>query len=289
MQFLADEPGKNWDLEWAALKAPVAQLFSRKRPRTLYQLWHRCYFEDLWQLIGERAGGDARFLEVGAGRGTTSMYLSSQGCDVTMVDLSSEGFRVAVRNFAHEDLKLPTMVVADARCSELPGGSFDCIYSIGLLEHFADPRPALSETLRLLKPGGLHFGVIIPNRPARIVWLVSLLFAPWRLPRLLLSANLRNLLRRMLGRKAGTGEPPVLRTDLDGEAYVSILREMGVSEAWSCPYNSYHSVFGDGWIERWIVLPLYQLHNAAKRTAGLRPAMRTIPSLASCHLLVFRK
>ena len=56
------------------------------------------------------------------------------------------------------------MLRADARDTRLPAESYDCIYSVGLLEHFEDPKPLLEEAVRLLRPGGLHFAVIVSGR-----------------------------------------------------------------------------------------------------------------------------
>src|ERR1700730_12524060 len=92
------------------------------------------------------------------------MYPTSTGCDVTMLDRSSAGFKVARANFTAEGLRLPEFVQADAQQTGLPSESYDCIVSIGLLEHFEDPRPVLAESLRLLRPGGLQFAVVIPER-----------------------------------------------------------------------------------------------------------------------------
>src|SRR5262249_14202679 len=71
-----------WDRAWKNLADddPAAVVvFTRGRPRTVRQLYQRAYFEDLWALMGGRAKG-ARYLELGCGRGTTSMYLASRGC-----------------------------------------------------------------------------------------------------------------------------------------------------------------------------------------------------------------
>ena len=43
---------------------------------------------------------------------------------------------------------------ADVRKTGLLAESFDVIFSQGLLEHFPDPQPVLTEMNRLLKPGG---------------------------------------------------------------------------------------------------------------------------------------
>jgi SAM-dependent methyltransferase len=38
------------------------------------------------------------------------------------------------------------------------------VISGGLLEHFDDPRPALAEMIRILKPGGAIFATVVPRR-----------------------------------------------------------------------------------------------------------------------------
>ena len=135
------DPGK-WDNIWKSIDVEKKQLYSEGPPRNITQLAHRGYFEDLCYYMGNRAYS-ARYLEVGAGRGTTAMYLSKQECDVTMLDLSPEGFRMAEANFKRHGIKLPAMIIADAQNTGLPDCSFDCVYSIGLLEHFIDPLPLL--------------------------------------------------------------------------------------------------------------------------------------------------
>ena len=47
----------------------------------------------------ERGAATARYLEFGSGRGTTSMYLASRKCPVTMVDLSPERISVGANQF----------------------------------------------------------------------------------------------------------------------------------------------------------------------------------------------
>ncbi len=67
-------------------------------------------------------------------------------------------------------------VVADVRQIPFAAGTFDAIYSMGTIEHFAESEEAVVELARLLKPGGrLILGV--PNRhdPFLRPWLVALL------------------------------------------------------------------------------------------------------------------
>src|SRR6185312_8323634 len=90
-------------------------------------------------------------------------------------------FEVAKVNFAEEGLTLPKLVHGDARDTHLLSEDYDCVFSIGLLEHFEDPRPVLIESARLLRPGGLHFAVIMPERSTSIRNLAFALFRPWSL------------------------------------------------------------------------------------------------------------
>jgi SAM-dependent methyltransferase len=178
-----------WDTAWLPDRI---QKFTRGTPRNIHAFRHRCYFEDLWPLI-ERSGGRGRYLEIGAGRGTTSMYLASRGCDVTLLDYSPTGLEVARRNFAREGLPAPHTIVADARRTGLPEAAYDCVYSIGLFEHIDNPRPVLDEILRVLKPSGYLFTVVIPQLPASVAYLAYGLFAPWRLMPLLLPRPVKSL------------------------------------------------------------------------------------------------
>jgi S-adenosylmethionine decarboxylase len=52
---------------------------------------------------------------------------------------------------------------ADVRALPFQDGSFDAIYSMGTIEHFAETEQAVGELLRVLKPGGRAI-VGVPNR-----------------------------------------------------------------------------------------------------------------------------
>jgi ubiquinone/menaquinone biosynthesis C-methylase UbiE len=283
-----DSNGSEWDTGWASLERPMVQLYTRASPQTIHEFWQRCYFEDLWARMGS-AAPRAQYLELGAGRGTTSMYLASRGCDVTMVDLSSAGFKVAQANFAREGLRLPTLVQADARQTDLPPASFDCIFNIGLLEHFADPRPVLAESVRLLRPGGLQFAVVIPDRPTSARYLAHALFCPWLLAYELMPESLREGWRKLRGRSPAGPKSEVLRTAYTRPEYVGMLDGLDVVDARCVPYNPYHPVYDRAFLEAKIVIPLYRAHRAIKRRFIRDFGMATAPALASCDLLTFRK
>ncbi len=52
--------------------------------------------------------------------------------------------------------------VADATRLPFPDATFDYVFNSHLLEHLPDPRAAIREWLRLLKPGG-HLAMVIPD------------------------------------------------------------------------------------------------------------------------------
>lgn len=286
-QTIQDNGGE-WDSSWASLEGHMLQLFTRGAPGTMHQLWQRCYFEDLWGLMGRQASS-AKYLEIGAGRGTTSMYLASKGCDVTMLDLAPAGFKVAASNFAREGLKIPQMIQADARDTRLPAESYDCIFSIGLLEHFEDPRPVLKETVRLLKPGGLQFAVIIPERPASVKYLAHGVFCPWVLAHELMPESLRAVVQKWRGRPEPRQTNEVLRTNYRREDYVRMLESLEIDQVRCIPYNAYHPVYSRPALEAGVAIPMYRTHRALKRVYARYPLMATAGALASCDLLTFRK
>src|SRR5262249_60985816 len=70
-----------------------------------------------------------------------------------LVGQSAQAFGVKIRP-----------VLADVTCMGFADQSFDLILSGGLLEHFDDPKPALAEMVRILKPGGALFAAVVPRK-----------------------------------------------------------------------------------------------------------------------------
>ena len=278
---------EEWDSIWHGYKEGEAprsapQLFVRGEPKNLLQFWQRCYFEDLERMCPQRDG--ARYLELGSGRGTLSMYLTSTGAtDVTMVDLSPAAFELARVNFAREGLRLPEFVVANAEQTHLPSSSYDCIYNVGLLEHFEDPGPVIRETFRLLKPGGFTFQPIVPSLQLKKSLLCMALFKPISLP--------KQLLRMLGGKGPATREEKMVRTEMDRAGYLRLAQEAGFVDCACIPYNPYWKVNRDGWFEDHVTLPLYAMHHAMKRKLSGRgkPLLKTSRAFEFCYLLVGRK
>jgi SAM-dependent methyltransferase len=103
-----------------------------------------------------------RVLEIGGAPGRYLAYLHRRfGYRVSVLDFSHEGCSLARHNFAL--LGIPAAVhEGDLLDPDLDIGQFDIVYSLGLIEHFADLERVVSAHAKLVKPGGtLILGV--PN------------------------------------------------------------------------------------------------------------------------------
>jgi SAM-dependent methyltransferase len=141
-------------------------------------------------LAGLDVDPDDRILEVGAGLGLTSAYLSSRGFDVTGLEPGGTGFEEN-REVARQLAELagwtyhPLPIgVADL---EREHGPFSLIYSNNVLEHVDDLDAAFAGMARVMGDGGVmahscpnysipyepHFG--LPLLPVRPRWTARLL------------------------------------------------------------------------------------------------------------------
>ena len=130
-------------------------------------------------------------LDLGCGSGRITRSLAQEGLLVTGADISSRMLDVAAREPGGDQV---TWMLQDAeRPFPLPldGERFDAVISSSVLEYLTDPRPALEEIARLLKPGGWTlFTVPDPRHPKRrrerlqrsILWLAPLSWLAKRTP-----------------------------------------------------------------------------------------------------------
>ncbi|MDQ4138445.1 MAG: demethylmenaquinone methyltransferase [Actinomycetota bacterium] len=106
----------------------------------------------LWRAATTRAvapKAGERILDVAAGTGTSSVSLSKTGATVVAVDFS-EGM-VEIGRKRHKKIEFH---VADAERLPFGDDEFDAVAISFGLRNIADPRAALSEMYRVMKPGG---------------------------------------------------------------------------------------------------------------------------------------
>ena len=274
---------EQWDNIWKDYSEDgnvMKKLFTRSRPATIYQFWQRAYFEDFIDLIGDNT--NKAFLELGSGRGTTSMYLAAHGInDITLLDLSDTALHQAVMNFETEGLNTPKTVAKNAEATELPDDSYDFIYNIGVLEHFEDPQPILKETFRLLSPGGIVYMPIVPKMPFYKSLICRTLFNPITI--------LKYVGKKLLRRKAKESSGMV-RTENGIKEYTKFAKAVGLQDVKCIPYNPYWMVNqDDSIILRSCALPLYRMHYRLKKRLGFKPCLKTLNLASCCYLLTGTK
>jgi SAM-dependent methyltransferase len=94
-----------------------------------------------------------RVLEIGCGLGTDGAGFARAGALYTGVDLTEAAVGLARRRFELEGLP-GEFRVADAERLDFADGSFDLVYSHGVLHHTPDTAAAVREIRRVLVPGG---------------------------------------------------------------------------------------------------------------------------------------
>ncbi len=114
----------------------------------------------------------SQVLEVGVGLGADHQLFAQAGAEMTGLDLTERAIahtRARFDAFALDsDLR-----VGDAEALPFPDGTFDLVYSWGVIHHSPGTAKAAREILRVLKPGGM-FKVMIYNRRSLIglmLWL----------------------------------------------------------------------------------------------------------------------
>jgi ubiquinone/menaquinone biosynthesis C-methylase UbiE len=118
----------------------------------------------------------ARLLDVGCGTGNLLERLGGRfecaGCDPAEEMLQ----RARARN--------PGVDLRVAPAEELPfeDGCFDAVLCIEVMRYLADPRPALRELVRVLRPGGLALVTFAPLASTTLYPLVNALTSRVRLP-----------------------------------------------------------------------------------------------------------
>ncbi|PPG34214.1 bifunctional demethylmenaquinone methyltransferase/2-methoxy-6-polyprenyl-1,4-benzoquinol methylase UbiE [Rathayibacter sp. AY2B9] len=109
----------------------------------------------LWRIATTRAVNPApgeRILDIAAGTGTSSASLARSGAQVVAADFSPGMIAVGRRRQAGNDRI--EFVQADAMDLPFEDESFDAVTISFGLRNVAEPRTALAEFLRVLKPGG---------------------------------------------------------------------------------------------------------------------------------------
>lgn len=95
-----------------------------------------------------------RVLEIGVGLGADHQRFAEAGAMLSGIDLTERAIEHTRERFAALGLK-SQLTVGDAESLPFPDGSFDVVYSWGVLHHSPDTPRAIAEVHRVLAPGGV--------------------------------------------------------------------------------------------------------------------------------------
>ncbi len=111
--------------------------------------------KDAWSSLLNRALGDETLdvLDVGCGTGVLSLLLAEIGHNVTGIDLSNGMLGKAKEKADTQNLRAEFRI-GDAENLSFEDETFDAVINRHLLWTLPDPKQAISEWKRVLKPGG---------------------------------------------------------------------------------------------------------------------------------------
>jgi SAM-dependent methyltransferase len=113
-----------------------------------------------------------RLLDVGCGNGWSSYILAKSGYNVVGVDLNPDAF---------EPSPFPSLSFEKGSVLDIPfpAGSFDVVAGNQMIEHVPDPELALTEMLRVTKPGGT-VSIVSPNILSMLASFRGMMWYVWR-------------------------------------------------------------------------------------------------------------
>lgn len=100
-----------------------------------------------------------KILEIGAGTGRYSLTLASLGCEVTAVELVPHNLEI-LKSKITPDMKITALEGNALNLNTLESESYDMTLVLGPMYHLyneADKKQALSEAIRVTKPGGILY------------------------------------------------------------------------------------------------------------------------------------
>jgi 2-polyprenyl-6-hydroxyphenyl methylase/3-demethylubiquinone-9 3-methyltransferase len=103
---------------------------------------------------GFKPSPEVKILDIGCGGGFLSNYCAKLGYSITGLDISKESLDIARR---YDTSGTVSYIEGDCYALPFENETFSIVTSMDFLEHIPDPKRAILEASRVLKPGGLFF------------------------------------------------------------------------------------------------------------------------------------
>lgn len=176
-QTTGAQPGGSWDATWDARLGEAPPDLDRPDIENAIDAAKLAF-------LGTELPATGAAVEIGCGSARLLTRIAlGRSLSLTGVDTSASALQLAIKTGARFGVAIRA-IPADARKLPFDSGTFDVVLSGGLLEHFEDPQPVLSEMVRILKPGGLFYADVVPRKLSlyRLKESPRLIRTPWMLP-----------------------------------------------------------------------------------------------------------
>ncbi len=117
-------------------------------------------------IAGHASLRGARVLDIGCGGGILSESMSTQGAEVTGIDLGDKALKVARLHALEAGIKVDYRLVSAEQLAAEQPRSFDVVCCMEMLEHVPRPASIVQAAAELVRPGGFVFFSTI-NRNAK--------------------------------------------------------------------------------------------------------------------------
>jgi 2-polyprenyl-6-hydroxyphenyl methylase/3-demethylubiquinone-9 3-methyltransferase len=111
-------------------------------------------------------------IDVGCGGGILAEAMARRGAQVTGIDLSEKGLRVAELHLLESGLEVKYQKAMVEEYAATHPGEFDVVTCMELLEHVPEPAGMVAACARLVRPGGLVFFSTINRNPKSYLFAV---------------------------------------------------------------------------------------------------------------------
>jgi ubiquinone/menaquinone biosynthesis C-methylase UbiE len=145
---------------------------------------------------------DKKVLEIGLGQGADAEQLIKRGALWSGLDLTPESVSRVGRRMELHHLPFQALKVGSALDIPYEDGSFDIVFSHGVLHHIPDIRQAQQEIARVLKPGGELIAMFYAKRSVNYLLSIAIVrrlallgayFSPVKPQNALLQGHLQNV------------------------------------------------------------------------------------------------
>ena len=130
--------------------------------------YHQVEFITTLYFLDNYIKSGLKVIDIGAGTGRYAFYLAQQNCHVTALDIVPKYVKLMQEKAKQQSLNLEIFHVDARDLSRFGDAKFDTVLCMGPLYHLKtdkERKQALSECLRILKPGGI-ISVAYVNRYA---------------------------------------------------------------------------------------------------------------------------